>query len=161
RLDVLIHVAAGLALWKAFAPRGAWPAGPGFVAALTLMAAYAIGHQALFPTHYAAEISPRLRTLLHHLGRLHLSDYRVAGLAPVPVALVAGALTRSRLVYRVTLLGAGLRIAALAAFAAYAFAIVATARPDFATNLAWLRIYAGWPIVLIAVIGVLLWSRRA
>ncbi len=161
RLDVLIHVAAGLALWKAFASRGSWPAGPGFVPALTLMAAYAIGHQALFPTHYAAEISPRLRILLHHLGRLHLPDYRVAGLAALAVAMVGGVLARGRLVDRATVLGAGLRIAALAAFAAYAFAIVATARPDFATNLAWLRIYAGWPIVAVAVIGALSWPRRA
>src|SRR5205814_923073 len=67
RLDVLIHVAAGLALWKAFAPRHSWPAGRGF----------------------------------------------------------------------------------------------ATAWPDFATDLAWLRIYACWPIALAAVIGVPCWLRRA
>ena len=161
RLDVLIHVAAGLALWKAFAPRDSWPAGPGFVPALAVTTAHALGHQLLFPTHYAAEMSPRLGIVLHHLGRLHLPDHRMAALAALAVAMVGVALARRRRAGAASLLRTGVRIAALAAFAAYAFAIVATAWPDFATNLAWLRIYAGWPLVLAAVIGALCWPRRA
>ncbi|PYN82262.1 MAG: hypothetical protein DMD97_01405 [Candidatus Rokuibacteriota bacterium] len=161
RLDVLIHVAAGLALWKAFAPRHSWPAGRGFVPALAVMAAYAIVHQALFPTHYAAEMSPRLRIVLQYLSSYHLLDYRVAGPAALTLTMVAVALVRTGRTDGATLLWTGLRIAAMAAFAAYAVAIVATAWPDFATNLAWLRIYAGWPIALAAVIGVPCWLRRA
>ena len=161
RLDVLIHVAAGLALWKAFAPRHSWPAGRGFVPALAVMATYAIVHQALFPTHYAAEMSPRLRIVLQYLDSYHLLDYRVGGLAALTLTMVAVALVRTGRTDGATLLWTGLRIAAMAAFAAYAVAIVATAWPDFATNLAWLRIYAGWPIALAAVIGVPCWLRRA
>jgi hypothetical protein len=161
RLDVLIHVAAGLALWTVFAPRHSWPAGRGFVPALALMTAYALVHQALFPTHYAAEMSPRLRIVLQYLSSYHLLDYRVAGPAALTLAMVAVALVRAGRTDGGTLLWTGLRIAALAAFAAYAVAIVATAWPDFATNLAWLRIYAGWPIVLAAVVGVPCWLRRA
>jgi len=159
RLDVLIHVAAGLALWKAFAPRHSWPAGRGFAPALAIMAAYALVHQALFPTHYAAEMSPHLRVVLHYLSSYHLLDYRVAGLAALALATVGVALVQAG--HTATLLWGGLRVAAMAAFGAYAVAIVATAWPDFATNLAWLRIYAGWPIVLAAVIGVPCWLRRA
>ena len=161
RLDVLIHVAAGLALWTAFAPRHSWPAGRGFAPALAVMAAYAIIHQALFPTHYAAEMSPRLRIVLQYLNGYHLLDYHVVAPAALTFTTVAVALVRTGRTDGATLLWTGLRILAMAAFAAYAVAIVATARPDFATNLEWLRLYAGWPIVLTAAIGVPFWLRRA
>src|SRR6266852_5364110 len=60
RLDMLVHVAAALALWTAVAPRRSWPAGRGFAPALLLLTAYALIHQAWFPSHYFAEMSPRL-----------------------------------------------------------------------------------------------------
>jgi hypothetical protein len=161
RLDVLIHVAAGLALWTAFAPRRSWPAGRGFVPALALMTAYTIAHQGLFPTHYTAEISPRLGIILYYLGHYHVTDYRVIGLTALVLTVVGLALVRTGAADGATLLYAGLRVVSLAAFAAYAVAIVATAWPDLATNLAWLKIYAGWPIVLTAVVGTSCWLRRA
>ena len=161
RLDMLIHVGAGLALWKAFAPRRSWPAGPGFAPVLAVMTAYAIAHQVLFPTHYGAEIAPRLRIVLDYLRSRHLLDPRVAGATALAVAVMAGAFWRAGRVEAVTLWWAAVRTAALVAFGAYAIAIVGTAWPDFATNLAWLRLYAGWPIVLAAVIGVPCWLRRA
>src|SRR2546428_13129600 len=57
RLDGLIHLAAGLALWKAFAPRHSWPGGRGVAPALAVMTADARLHPALVRTHYAADIS--------------------------------------------------------------------------------------------------------
>src|SRR2546428_7067816 len=161
RLDVLIHVAAGLALWKAFAPRHSWPGGRGFAPALAVMAAYALVHQALFRTHYAADISSRLWVVLYYLNSGHLSDYSVVCPAALALAIVGIALVRSGHSDGATLLWGALRVVARAASVAYAVAIVAGMRPDFATSRAWLRIYAGWPLVLAAAIGAPRWLRRA
>jgi hypothetical protein len=54
-----------------------------------------------------------------------------------------------------------MRLAAAAVFCVYVFAIVATSWPDFATNLAWLRLYAGWPLAAAALLGAWYWFREA
>ncbi|TMA37593.1 MAG: hypothetical protein E6J79_09945 [Deltaproteobacteria bacterium] len=161
RLDMLIHVAAALALWTAVAPRQRWPGGRGFAPALLLMTAYALVHQVLFPSHYFAEMSPRLLIVRDYLRSHHLLSFGVAGFAVLAVAMAALMLTESGLADGASVLRAALRLAALAAFATYAVTVVATAWPDLATNLAWLRLYAGWPLGLAAAIGVPLWIRRA
>ena len=161
RLDMLIHVAAALALWTAAAPRQRWPGGRGFAPALLLMTAYALVHQVLFPSHYFAEMSPRLLIVRDYLRSHHLLSFGVAGFAVLAVAMAALMLTESGLADGASVLRAALRLAALAAFATYAVTVVATAWPDLGTNLAWLRLYAGWPLGLAAAIGVPLWIRRA
>jgi len=161
RLDMLIHVGAALALWTALARRQSWPAGRGFAPALLLMAAYALVHQLWFPTHYFAEMSPRLLIVRDYLRSHHLLTFGVAGFVVLAVAMAAVMLTESGLADGAGVLRATLRLAALAAFTTYAVAIVATAWPDVATKLAWLRLYAGWPLGVAAAIGVPLWVRRA
>lgn len=159
RLDVLVHVAAGLALWKAIVPWRAWPAGPGFVPALAAMTAYAGFHQILFPTHYAAEIAPRVLVVLDALRLLHALDRRSGALAVCALVGWIAVCTLRNSSERAVLLGRTFRVFAALVFAAYAFAIVATASPDVATNLAWLKIYAGWPLMVVALVGGGYWFR--
>src|SRR5204862_3253219 len=136
--------------WTAVAPRRSWPAGPGFLPALALMTLYAVVHQVLFPTHYVAEMSPRVLIVLDYLRSVHVLNYRVASL--IVVALVIGGvlLMRSERATRAVVSEVAIRVAAATAFGVFAAAIVASAWPDFATNLAWLRLYVGWPIIGVA-----------
>src|SRR5439155_1493538 len=118
-----------LALWTALARRQSWPAGRGFAPALLLMAAYALVHQLWFPTHYFAEMSPRLLIVRDYLRSHHLLTFGVAGFVVLAVAMAAVMLTESGLADGAGVLRAALRLAALAAFTTYAVAIVATAWP--------------------------------
>jgi hypothetical protein len=147
RLDGLAHIIAALALWRALA--GGWPSGRGFLPAFGTLVVWALAHQALFPTHYLAEV---LGTLRQSAARLQ-PTLRALGLAAI-----AGVVTRGRLSGTARLL---LRAGALAVFAAYGIATTVSTRPDLPTTLGWLVSYAGWPVLVAGVIGFGLWLRRA
>lgn len=159
RLDVLIQVGAAWALWKAIGPPRAAPAGSGFAPALVAITGYAALHQVLFPTHYRVEILPRVLAVLDGLRRFHLLEGGIALLALGALAGLVAYLTRRDAGTRSRILDAGVRLVAGIAFGLYAFGIVATARPDTATNVAWLRIYVGWPMMALALIGLWFWVR--
>jgi len=164
RLDVLIQVAAALALWTAIAPaHGApapahgTPAGRGFIPALVAMAAYAAVHQVLFPTHYRVEILPRVLAVRDGLRHFHPLEGGIAVLALGVLATLVASVAWGR----GRVLRGGIRVVGGVAFCLYAFAIVATARPDAATNVAWLRLYVGWPLMALALVGIWCWFRGA
>ncbi len=161
RLDVLIQLGGALALWRAIASSPAVPAGPGFTPALVVMAGYAAIHQMLFPTHYRLEILPRIQVALDGLRRLHALEGFVTVLVLSVLAGSVAYLARRDNAERGRVLRGGLRLVAAMAFCLYAFAIVATARPDAATNVAWLRIYVGWPLMALALVGTWCWFRSA
>lgn len=153
RLDGLAHTVAALALWRALAPGRPWPAGRGFLPAFAALAGYAALHQVLFPTHYYAEVTSLLRE-----GLSHLSGLMPQGLAAMVVlggAMAVGGGVAGRL--RST----AVRLAAAALFAAYAAATLATTRPDPATAVDWLQLYLGWPVLVAAVAGAVVWWKRS
>jgi hypothetical protein len=126
------------------------------------MAGYAAVHQLLFPTHYRVEILPRVMAVLDGLRHAPLLQAAVVGLAIVGLAAAFVVLARGDGVAARGRIGRGaLRLLAGVAFGLYAFAIVATSRPDAATNLAWLRLYVGWPLMALAAFGAVCWWRAA
>lgn len=142
RIDGLGHLVATLALW--IGAGGAALASGGFLLAFGVIGAYALLHLALFPTHYGADVvNLGERLLFFWQKRTAAAGAFVAGLTERP--------------------GPGwmVRLACLAAFAAYLTITLASTRPDFAEPLDWLSIYAGWPVLLLALAGVVPWWRRA
>lgn len=150
RVDGLAHTIAALALWKTLAPSRTWPAARGFLPAFAAVAAYAVAHQILFPTHYYAEVASLLGAGLSRLAPRFLGS--VLGLAGVLAV-------RRRETGR--LRGAALRLVAAVFFAVYAVATLWTTRPDPAAALEWLELYAGWPVLLAAIGGAAVWWRRS
>jgi hypothetical protein len=99
--------------------------------------------------------------VLDGVRRLGLVDRRLAVLALCGLVGFAIFLARRSSRERASVLRGTLRVTAAIVFGAYAFAIVVTAWPDWATNLAWLKIYAGWPLAATALLGTWYWFRSA
>lgn len=149
RLDGLAHVAASLALWRALAPAGSWPASRGFLPAFLVVALWALLHQLLFPTHYYPEAVEAMRG-----GMMRLRDLSISlGLAAA-LGMAAASPARFRS-------GPAIRAFALLAFGAYGVATILSTRSDFPVTWEWLVTYLGWPALAFAAAGVPLWIGRS
>jgi hypothetical protein len=150
RLDVLIPVGSGLALWKAIAPSPAAPAGPGSPGAGRDGGICRRPPNAL-PDALPVEILPRVSAVLDGIRRFHVLEGFVAVLGLSLRASRIGSPTsrgKDRCRTRPVLRG-GFRLVAAMAFCLYAFAIVATAagrgdqrRPGSGSMF-------GWPLMAI------------
>lgn len=155
RLDNLVHLVAGLALWKTFSPAGSWPASRGFALGFAAISAYALVHQFCFPTHYAAEAIAHLArawTLIAGHGLLAV----LAGALAVTAAVVLQLAGRPG-----SATGVLERLAALLCLAAYVAAAFLATRPDLGAQLQWVRASFPLPLLLAMLPGLVLWAAAA